>query len=46
MCFACGKENPVGPQVGYHVDGDTCTAELVDRIEAEYGNARRWLRVA
>lgn len=28
MCFACGKENPIGLQIDFHVEGDTCTAEF------------------
>ncbi|MDJ0794300.1 MAG: PaaI family thioesterase [Woeseiaceae bacterium] len=28
MCFACGKDNPIGLQITYVVDGDTCTAEF------------------
>ena len=28
MCFACGKDNPIGLQIEYLVDGDTCTAEF------------------
>ena len=28
MCFACGKDNPIGLQIDFHVDGDTCTAEF------------------
>jgi len=28
MCFACGKENPIGLQIDFHVDGDVCTAEF------------------
>ena len=32
MCFACGKDNPIGLQITYTVDGDTCTASfLVER---------------
>jgi acyl-coenzyme A thioesterase PaaI-like protein len=28
MCFACGKDNPIGLQIDFHVDGDTCRAEF------------------
>lgn len=28
MCFACGKDNPIGLQIEFHVDGDVCTAEF------------------
>ena len=28
MCFACGKDNPIGLQITYVVDGDTCNAEF------------------
>ncbi len=28
MCFACGKDNPIGLQITYVVDGDRCTAEF------------------
>ena len=28
MCFACGKDNPIGLQIDYTVDGDSCTAEF------------------
>lgn len=28
MCFACGSENPIGLQIEFQVDGDTCTAEF------------------
>ena len=28
MCFACGKDNPIGLHIDYAVDGDTCTAEF------------------
>lgn len=28
MCFACGKDNPIGLQIEFHVDGDTCTAQF------------------
>jgi len=28
MCFACGKENPIGLKIDFKVDGDTCTAEF------------------
>ena len=28
MCFACGKDNPIGLQITYTVDGDTCHAEF------------------
>jgi acyl-coenzyme A thioesterase PaaI-like protein len=26
MCFACGKDNPIGLQIDFHWDGETCTA--------------------
>ena len=28
MCFACGKDNPIGLQITYTVDGDSCSAEF------------------
>jgi len=28
MCFACGKDNPIGLQINFLVDGDVCTAEF------------------
>ena len=28
MCFACGKDNPIGLRIEFHVDGDVCTAEF------------------
>ncbi len=28
MCFACGKDNPIGLRIEFHVDGDECTAEF------------------
>ncbi len=28
MCFACGKDNPVGLRIDFEVAGDTCTAEF------------------
>lgn len=28
MCFACGKDNPIGLRIEFHIDGDTCTAEF------------------
>ena len=28
MCFACGKDNPIGLQITYVVDGDRCSAEF------------------
>lgn len=28
MCFACGKDNPIGLHITFHVDGDVCTAEF------------------
>ncbi len=28
MCFACGKDNPIGLHITYTVDGDHCTAEF------------------
>lgn len=28
MCFACGKDNPIGLQIEFHVVGDVCTAEF------------------
>jgi len=28
MCFACGKENPIGLKIDFTVDGDTCTGEF------------------
>lgn len=28
MCFACGKDNPIGLQIDFRVDGDSCIAEF------------------
>lgn len=28
MCFACGKDNPVGLQIGFNFDGEVCSAEF------------------
>jgi len=28
MCFACGKDNPIGLQIDFHYDGDVCRAEF------------------
>jgi len=28
MCFACGKDNPIGLKILFHVEGDECTAEF------------------
>ncbi len=28
MCFACGKDNPIGLRIQFHFDGETCTAEF------------------
>ena len=28
MCFACGKENPIGLRIQFNFDGETCTAEF------------------
>jgi len=28
MCFACGKENPIGLHIDYHVADGICTAEF------------------
>ncbi|MCH9694801.1 MAG: PaaI family thioesterase [Gammaproteobacteria bacterium] len=28
MCFACGKENPIGLQIKFSFDGEFCTAEF------------------
>ena len=28
MCFACGKDNPIGLRIEFHIDGDICTAEF------------------
>ncbi len=28
MCFACGKDNPIGLQILFHVEGDECNAEF------------------
>ena len=28
MCFACGKDNPIGLQIEFHYDGDVCRAEF------------------
>ena len=28
MCFACGKDNPIGLQIDFTVNGDRCSAEF------------------
>ena len=28
MCFACGKDNPIGLRIDFRFDGATCTAEF------------------
>jgi len=28
MCFACGKDNPIGLQIDFQFDGAVCTAEF------------------
>ncbi len=28
MCFACGKDNPIGLRIQFHWDGENCTAEF------------------
>jgi len=28
MCFACGKDNPVGLKIAFRLDGDICKAEF------------------
>ena len=28
MCFACGKENPIGLKIEFHYDGEFCTGEF------------------
>ena len=28
MCFACGKDNPIGLRIQFHFDGEDCTAEF------------------
>ena len=28
MCFACGKDNPIGLLIEFHYDGDICRAEF------------------
>ena len=28
MCFACGKDNPIGLQIDFLVEGDSCRAEF------------------
>lgn len=28
MCFACGKENPIGLQIKFSFDGELCTGEF------------------
>ena len=28
MCFACGKDNPIGLQIEFHVQDDECNAEF------------------
>ena len=31
MCFACGVANPIGLQIKFIVDGDSCTGEFTGR---------------
>lgn len=28
MCFACGKENPIGLKIDFHYDGEFCRGEF------------------
>ena len=28
MCFACGKQNPIGLRIDFHYDGEACTARF------------------
>ena len=28
MCFACGRDNPIGLKIRFDVEGDECTAEF------------------
>lgn len=28
MCFACGKDNPIGLHIDFRFDGEVCTAEF------------------
>ena len=28
MCFACGKDNPIGLHIEFHTEGNECTAEF------------------
>lgn len=28
MCFACGKDNPIGLRISFNFDGDVCSAEF------------------
>ncbi len=28
MCFACGKDNPIGLRINFNVEGNECTAEF------------------
>ena len=28
MCFACGKDNPIGLRITFNVEGNECTAEF------------------
>ncbi|NIL93762.1 MAG: PaaI family thioesterase [Woeseiaceae bacterium] len=28
MCFACGRDNPIGLRIRFNVEGDECTAEF------------------
>lgn len=28
MCFACGKQNPIGLKIDFHFDGEVCTASF------------------
>jgi len=41
MCFACGKDNPIGLHITYHVDGDVCTAEFTPNENHLSWEARR-----
>ncbi len=36
MCFACGKDNPIGLQITFLVEGDECNAEFTP-IDNHFG---------
>ncbi len=39
MCFACGKDNPIGLRIAFKLDGDCCTATFTaNRNHVGYEN--------